>query len=166
MTFNYATLNIPVAVYKKALDAKLKDALIEGGKIYLNAALAIIPVWSGASWGTFLPLARKIGATFSIPGHVPWLPGPPYGAAQSSGSLVIHGGIYRLQYGTTLWHLIYNEYNQGNLNKEEARVYSRLLYPGPYNFQEKAGEAFQSFATTIRLPNPWLLVVVKRKRVG
>jgi len=159
-------MKIPISVYKKALDAKLKEALIEGGKVYLNAALAIIPVWSGASWGTFQKLAAKIGATFSIPGHVPWLPGPPYGAAQSSASMIVHGGIYRLEYGTTLFHLCYNEILNANLNKEEARVYSRLIHPGPYNFQERAGEAFQSFALTIRLPNPWALMIVKRKKVG
>jgi hypothetical protein len=80
--------------------------------------------------------------------------------------MVVHGGIYRLEYQTSLWHLIYNEYNQGNLNKEEARVYSRLLHPGPYAFQERAGEAFQSFAQTVRLPSPWLLMIIKHKRVG
>jgi len=165
-TFDYATMHLGVVNYKVELDRKLRQALIDGGMVWLNAARAIIPVWSGAAHGTFLKLAAKLGTSFSIGGGVPWLIGPPYGAAQSAAKMTVWGGAYVLEYSTSLWHLVYNEYNNANANKEEARVFSRLRTPTPYNFQERAGNLFQMFAQTVRLPSPWAILRLKRKRVG
>jgi hypothetical protein len=90
--------------------------------------------------------------------------GPTYGAANSQGRLTAWGGAYMAEYSTTLWHLIYNEYNNANANPEEARIYSRLIQPGPYSFQEKANAAFLEATKFVKLPSPWgCLTLVPRQ---
>lgn len=155
-TFEYKTLHFKPAIWKRMIDAQLRAALTDGGTIWMNAAISRIPIWSGASHGTFLKLAAKIGYSISVGGGVPMGLGPQYGSAQSTGKLTIYAGAYVLEYSTNLWHLIYNEFHDGNANKEEARVYSRLKNPGPYHFQELAAEAFRQYAKTVRLPSPLL----------
>ncbi len=165
-TFNYATMHLITAGYKGELDRKLHQALIDGGIAWLNAARAIIPVWSGAAHGTFLKLAAKLGTSFSIGGGVPWLIGPPYGYARSAARMVVGDGTYILEYSTSLWHLVYNEYNNANANKKAAHVFSHLKTPTPYHFQERAGEVFKQFAQTVKLPSPWAILQVKSQKVG
>lgn len=158
-TFDYTTLHFKPALWKKLIDAKLRAALIEGGTLWMNAAVTKIPVWSGASHGTFLKLAAKLGYQLNVnarTGMGLMGLGPQVGSNQSTGKLTVYAGAYVLEYSTTLWHLCYNEYHDGNANKEEARVYSRLKNPGPYHFQELAATEFRNFATTVRLPSPLL----------
>lgn len=165
-TFEYTTLHLSTQVWKRLLDQELRDALTEGATLWLNAALSRIPVWSGASHGTFLKLAAKIGYVISIGGSVPWRTGPAYGQSHSDAKLTIFDGAYVLEYSTDLWHLVYNEYNNANNNPDEAHLFSRLRNPGPYNFQTLAGEAFRQFAQTVKLPPPLLAMATKTKVVS
>jgi hypothetical protein len=164
-TFDYQTLHLSSAVWKRILDQELRAALIEGGTIWMNAALSRIPVWSGASHGTFLKLAAKIGSSISIGGGVPWLSGSTYGQSHSGANLIIYNGAYILEYSTDLWHLVYNEFSNANANPVEGRLFARLRNPGPYHFQELAAEEFRNFAKTVRLPSPMLAMVIKKHTV-
>jgi hypothetical protein len=165
-TFEYNTFHLSTSIYKKELSDKLKQSLIDGGIVWLNAARAIIPIWSGAAHGTFLKLAQKLGTSFSIGGGVSWLTGPAYGEARSAAKLTTWGGSYILEYSTSLWHLVYNEYNNANANKEESHVFSSLKTPTPYHFQERAGAMFRDFASRVRLPSPWVTMKIKFHKVG
>lgn len=164
-SFEYNELRLSPSVWKRLMDQELRAALIQGGIIWINAALSKIPVWSGASHGTFLKLAAKIGYSIQLGGGVPHMTGPSYGQSHSSAKLTIYDGAYVLEYTTNLWHLVYNEFNNANANPEEARVFSRLKQPGPYNFQELAAEEFRNFAKSVRLPSPRLAMTIKTRTV-
>lgn len=164
-SFEYSTLHLSTSVWKKLLDQELRAALTQGGLIWLNAALSQIPIWSGASRGTFLKLAAKIGYSIGIGGGVPWLSGPSYGEAHSTANLTVFDGAYVLEYTTNLWHLVYNEYNDANANPEAGRLFARLKQPGPYNFQDIAGESFRAFAKSVRLPTPLRAMTIKTQTV-
>jgi len=162
-TFEYKTIHLSVAAYKRILDQSLRAALTHGASLWIQTAVSLIPVWSGASHGTFLKLAAKIGYSFNVGGGVPGMGGPSYGQARSSAKLTVFDGAYVLEYYTNLWHLVYNEYNNANEHPIEGRLYARLLRPGPYNFQEQAGIVFSQFAKTVRLPSPKLAITTKQK---
>jgi hypothetical protein len=164
-TFDYKTLHFKPAIWKRMIDEKLRAALVEGGTIWINAAISRIPVWSGASHGTFLKLAAKIGYAISIGGGNPMGLGPAYGSAQSTGKLTVYAGAYILEYSTTLWHLLFNELNNANLNPTEGRLFARLRTPGPYHFQVAAAEEFRQYAKTVRLPDPKLATIIQTHKV-
>jgi len=103
----------------------------------------------------------NISMMTSIPGVL----GPSGGEQASYAKLTKANGACILEYGTSLWHLIYNEYNNANLNPEAGRLFARLHRPGPYNFQTIGGEAFQGYAQTVELINPWTLLKVSKHRV-
>ena len=152
-SFYYTTLMLDVGLYQKKLDAYLTEMLNQGAQLWLNAALSIIPVWSGAAQGTFLKFANAIGQSLVVPRGVPWFEGPGYGNSKSNVIIVSSDGIHTIEYSTSLWHLWYNEYNDAMANPEAANVHWRLITPTPYNFQEKAGEAFAAFSQTVVLPS-------------
>jgi hypothetical protein len=167
LTFDYTLLKLDAGEYKRTLHTYLLDKLQEGGKLWLGACLAVIPVWSGASHGTFLKLANKIGMLVSISAmaSIPGMLGPAVGSQKSTASIKSSNDQYILEYGTSLWHLIYNEYNNANLNPTAGRLFARLRTPGPYNFQKIGAEAFSAFATTVSLPSPWKLLKQTKHRV-
>ncbi len=168
MTCNFQLMKLNVGNYKKALNTEMLQKLKEAVSVWVQAAITVIPVWSGASHGTFLKLASKIGMTFSISGGggLPGMTGPVYGDARSQGRLTTWGGAFIAEYSTTLWHLIYNEYNNANANPEEGHLFARLIQPGPYAFQEKANAAFSEYITSVRMPSPWLYLTLVPRQVA
>ncbi len=167
MNFQYTLSDLQIGKYKMKVNAYMKEALAQGVQTWLNAALSIIPVWSGASHGTFQKLAHKLGA--EIPAIIRrdegLGQGPEAGAAKSSAKVTIFDFAYVAEYGTDLWHLVYNEYNNANANPIEGRLFSRLKKPGPYHFQQMAGAAFMLFAKTLSLPSPWKSLKITRRMV-
>jgi hypothetical protein len=131
----------------------LKDSTVA----YLQVTAETIPEWSGASVATFLHLARAAQYTLS--------PGPKnsvnsrvaYGLSASEGGWNVKAsdGQFTFFYSTILPHLVYNEYNNANENPD-ATLFSRLLEPGPYGFQDRGRAAFLSVASRVRLPAPKL----------
>lgn len=167
MSFDYGLLKLHTKRYEKAMDEVLLDGLMHGGVKWLHACLASIPVWMGASHGTFIKIAEKLGAmvTVSAISNVPGYKTAADGKAASTGKLIKENGKYVLEYSTTLWHLVYNEYKDGNASKKEARVFSQLTRPGPYNFQEAGASAFEQVAKTVKLPAPWQVLQIVRRKV-
>jgi hypothetical protein len=146
-SFDYTILDFNMTKWKRLLDKQLTAELKICGQFWIEAAIGRIPVWEGASRGTFLKLASKIGYNMSVSG-----PSVSKGVGQSSGSIAVFGGSYRLIYTTRLWHLVYNECNDGNANKVAAKVFYRLITPGPYNFQLAANKEFELAAKGVRMP--------------
>lgn len=159
MKFNaqFSIPRIDVAAYRNALDGHMKHAIAQALTEWLEAVLAEIPVWSGASRATFVKLAQQIG--YGIPvapaatamgeriGRT-WM-----GTAQSDGKLTADKGTgeYTFTYTTTLPWLIWNEYHNANVEPDPSLFY-RLLEPGPYNFQVVGVRAFLRFAESVDLP--------------
>jgi hypothetical protein len=157
MTCSFLLLKLNTGSYRKTLDAQLLQKLKDAVGAWIQASITVIPVWSGASHGTFLKLASRIGMTFSLTGGggLPGMAGPSYGDARSQGRLTNWNGAYMAEYSTTLWHLIYNEYNNANMNPEDGHLFARLITPGRYMFQDKANAAFLESIKGVTLPSPW-----------
>ena len=116
---------------------------------WLTEFIRIVPVWSGASVGTILPVAEKVGRSITInapQGHAPGNRSSD-GAAASSATLTNRSGIVTIEYRTALMHLLIN-------NEIDARVFGfKLKKPGPYHFDEACANAFLEAISEARLPD-------------
>lgn len=152
--------------YAQQLRRQTVDAVAFGAYEWLDAATADIPTWSGASRATFLQLAKAVGHPFSIGTPARFAPNRfALGIGNSEGSFDAETpGKVTFTYATTLRHLIFNEFNNANLGGDPA-VFSRLLEPGPYRFQEKGATAYQRVIINFSLPDPRPFIKIKSKRV-
>ena len=156
-------IKFDLAAYKRKLDRHMTDRIMEAAREWLKAihtrvfASGGIRVWSTASIETFRELASKVAFSYTSSRAA----GAPNrgadGRAESEGELITDKGRgrYRFRYGTTLFHLVYNEFNNANL------VGFNLRNPGPYSFTEVGRAAFERIAAGTRLPNPYDMLRVK-----
>lgn len=168
MTFQYTLIDIDLDAYKKLLDTSLSEDLREGGKEWLTAAISVIPLWSGASHGTFIKMARSLGMSLTVSGGSTFGPGsmgPGAGSAASAAILVGNKGLHTIEYRTALWHLIYNEYKDANQNPIDARLFHRLKQPGPYGFQDIGNVSFLTFSRQVKLPSLKPALKLTKRRV-
>jgi hypothetical protein len=118
--------------------------------IWLETVLMEIPVWSGASRATFIKLAQTI--EYNVPIAPVTLSREGIGSAESAGGLrPTDKGQYVFYYSTSLPWLVWNEYNNANVNPDPT-LFNRVIKEGPYNFQLKGILAFTRFASTVDLP--------------
>jgi len=150
-TASLAAPTLDVAGYRKALKAHMQEALAQAIVTWLAAVLEEIPVWSGASRATFIPLASRI--QFNIPITPRVIDRRGVGIASAGGELEIdeEKGRYAFEYRTWLPWLVWNEYHNANVDPDPG-LFDKLLKPGPYNFQVKGYEAFKRFSQTVDLP--------------
>lgn len=156
-TSQFSIPRIDVAAYRNALDGHMKHAIAQALTEWLEAVLAEIPVWSGASRATFVKLAQQIGYGLPVAPAATatgeridrtWM-----GTAQGDGKLTAdkETGEYTFTYTTTLPWLIWNEYHNANVEPDPT-LFHRLIEPGPYNFQVVGANAFLRFAENVDLP--------------
>jgi hypothetical protein len=135
-------LKFDLKKYKAQLHRHFEEEIVELAKVFLNAATANIPVWSGASLSTFKPLADKANFSLVI---------SPVPRARNSSPTPTNVGeitadkkrfVYSFEYETNLAHLVYNEFNDANLIPD-ATIFARLLSPGPYGSMAKGLSAVQ-----------------------
>ena len=158
---------IDVRAWKTRVITEMREQLKETARAWLEAAMAPIPTWSGASLGTFSELASEVEFSYSISptslGRTIGL-GPAEGAARSSG--VFGGdeqrGEFFFEYTTTLEHLIFNEFNNANTTFD-PNIFHGLRSPGPYRFQEKGNAAANVALQNTHLPLPTIKVVETRR---
>lgn len=164
------TLAIPklnLAAYRDALHRRLTDAIQNAAREWLHATVVEVPVWSGASVATFL----KLAAAVAFPLGVSPVTGAPnrvsLGSGASTGELTTDkdAGRYTFTYGTSLAHLIYNEFNNANTSPD-ATLFGHLHTPGPYNFQAKGKDAFDRAAAQVTLPPVGGFITTKLVKVG
>jgi len=150
-TASLAAPTLDLAGYRKALKAHMQEALAQAIVTWLAAVLEEIPVWSGASRATFIPLASRI--QFNIPITPRVIDRRGVGIASAGGELEIdeEKGRYAFEYRTWLPWLVWNEYHNANVDPDPG-LFDKLLKPGPYNFQVKGYEAFKRFSQTVDLP--------------
>ena len=157
------SFRIDLGRYQKKLHEHLSDEIAHVAFLWLNAVLAEIPVWSGASHATFLQLSRSVGYQLAVqPAAVNRV---AYGQQHGSGEVTADakGGVYGFHYETSLPHLLHNEFNTP---ESDPNVFYRLKRPGPYHFQEKGRKVFEDYAKEVRLPNPWQSLKVKSHKVS
>lgn len=151
-----ALLPVPrlnLAAYRATVHEEMVQILAQAAFEWVTTAIDKIPVWSGASWATFLHVSREIEFDLGIlsKGNAPNR--VSYGLRNSDGELEMDSstGRYFLHYSTKLPHLVWNEFHNANTDPDPGLL-SRLLDPGPYHFQEAAKEAFMRVARTAVLP--------------
>lgn len=161
-----------LSVYQKELDAVLGDAIAHAAFEWLGAVVEKVPVWSGASRATFLPLAHAISFPLSVQqssSHV-GRDRVDLGLENASGGIdpgKTQTGRFTFTYSTTLAHLIWNEFHNANIDPDPTKLPPpiELREPGPYQFQKLGQDAFEKFAQGVSLPNPFASITVKQIRV-
>jgi hypothetical protein len=148
--FDFRAPRIDKGAFIKELDRILISEIKKAARAWLEATvIPLIPVWSGASRGTFLKLAESI--EFGIPIQPTAPPGRGVGIAggraASDGGIEIRAGLYLFHYSTTLAHLIINEFN------DATQWGFNLRNPGPYHFQEAGRITFEGIKAM--LPSPF-----------
>jgi hypothetical protein len=149
LTGFFAELNFSRGSAEKAIDDAIEKALFKAWNAWVTEFIRIVPVWSGQSVGTILPLAEILGRVVPINAPQGTAPGnlSSLGAAKSSATLQGGRGKLTITYQTSLEHLIINE-------QFDARIWGfRLKKPGPYNFQKQCQEKFLETAKEARLPD-------------
>ena len=131
--------------YRTRLDAEMKKAIRAGLREWLEAALAPIPNWSGASRATFTVLAEAAGISTGAVGG-----GVALGQMLSQCKLSDNTppGVYSFSYGTDLTWLVWNEVN----SQPEPTFKGKLRNPIPYESQPRGLIAFLHFADDVKLP--------------
>lgn len=152
-----ATFELPSldkGAYEREVTQVMTAALKEGARVWLRAAINLIPVWSGESQETLQTLARAVNMPLLIrPSSTARNFPRRRGISRDVGELTAENGIFSFEYATDLAHLVYNEFNNANTNPDPT-LFSRLITPGPYLFQMKAGQDWQNYARSVRLPSP------------
>lgn len=157
---------IDMASYRKALINHFDYHLEQGIRRYIKAiAFNVVPVWSGASVATFLKLAALADYSLSVTprtsrGRI------SLGKSSSGADIQMNGnrGQFHFLYETSLPHLVFNEYNNANMGGD-PRVYSKLIQPGPYGFQNIGKAVFLSYAKSVRMPNPYKYMRLHKESV-
>lgn len=162
-------LSIPaldLSGYLSRLDKVLTDAIQNAAREWLHATVVEVPVWSGASAATFLKLAAAVAFPLGVSPITGVKSRVPIGTANSTGSLDLDksAGRYTFTYGTTLAHLIYNEFNNANANPDPT-LFAYLHEPGPYNFGAKGKDAFDRATAGVSLPPVSDFVTAKSVKV-
>lgn len=160
-------------LWQQELNSFLQREIKAAATVWLNATvLSVIPVWSGAAQGTFLKLAQSVGFPLTITGirapagSHPRALGVQVGFQQSTGEVTdVRNGKVSFSYGTSLFHLVFNESRNANQSPEEGRLFARLIKPGPYNFREIGQEAFRQYTSSLSLPPPWPFLQTKTLRI-
>lgn len=156
--------------YRRDLLKMLLEEVSAGAFQWLDAVLAVIPTWSGASRATFLSLSREIAYPLVI-NPTAFAPDRTSLGQRTSGgdfdTSKLQQGIVTFTYTTQLKHLIYNEFNNANVTPDST-LFSRLLQPGPYGFQERGREAFERVMAGIEMLDPTdsRYLKIKRRTVG
>jgi len=159
---NLAQLDLNLKQYRQKLHEELSEEITRAAFAWIEAVLAEIPVWSGASWATFLRLSREVGYNLVIsPKAINRI---PYGQRHGDGEFQTDSrkGLYTFTYSTSLRWLIHNEFNTPD---SDPHVWGRLRKPGPYHFQQVGQKAFEKMAGEVRLPSPWKSLRVSRRRI-
>lgn len=145
----FAELNLSLRGAENAIDDAMQRELFRAWDAWVTEFIRIVPVWSGQSVGSILPLAEIIGR--AVPINAPQGSAPSNqsatGAAKSAATLQGGKGRWTITYETAIQHLIINEYF-------DATVWGfKLKRPGPYNFQDACAAQFMESARQARLPD-------------
>jgi len=163
-----ATLRAPeirLGAYKAAFANAAEANIAQSAFVWVSTAVAIIPVWSGASRATFEKLASDISFNFENTPKSPGIDARDVGRAESEGGVSSdrNNGVFRFTYATSLEHLIFNENNDANQGGD-PNVFFRLINPGPYNFVEQANDAARPVLEDFVPPNVEAYITVRQVR--
>lgn len=144
-------------------DTFVRETIEGAAREWVRAAVAIIPVWSGASRATLQALADAVNEPVPI---------DPKSSAPNRiglGRLYSRGGIektgnakYNFYYETTLRYLIANETTR--VKPRTEGLFSSLIEPTPYKFREAGDKAAQAYIDKRLQELPFLAKLFGKKR--
>lgn len=160
MRFQANLKAISLAPNQRAIiDQFVEDAVKEGARIWVRAAVEKIPVWSGASRATLQALASAVNEHVEIDISSTAPQRIALGRLYSSGGIErIALGNWKFTYETSLRYLIANETTRVAPRTEGLR--GSLIEPTPYNFREAGNQAVQAYFDSLQTP---LLPLVEKK---
>jgi hypothetical protein len=157
--------SIRLSEYKIAFANAAEANIAQAAFVWVSTAVAIIPVWSGASRATFEKLASAISFNFDNTPKTPGIDARDEGRAESEGGVFSDRarGVFSFRYSTSLEHLIFNESNDANQGGD-PNVFFRLINPGPYNFVDQANDAARPVLEDFVPPNLEAFITVRQVR--
>jgi hypothetical protein len=154
-TSKFRPYELDLNAYKIAVTSHLEDRIKEGAKLWLNVTVAtLIPSWSNASKATFEELARAVGVSINYGPQLSRLDRRPLGLSTGTGGYEAYDAVASFWYTSTLRYLAFNDQNVATPGPP-PRPFTNLTHPTPYNFTDIGFKAFQEFAKTVKLPNPF-----------
>lgn len=132
----------------KAIDQYVQGLIEDSAKVWLDAALAIVPAWSGASRATFEALASAIQYNVEIDVKDTAPDRIALGRLFSAGGIQKVGtGHWEFYYQTRLEYLIANETK--NVKAGEYGLRGKTIVPTPYNFREAGAKAVEEYIRNV-----------------
>ena len=132
----------------KAVDQYVEGLIQDAAKVWLDAALAIVPSWSGASRATFESLAAAIGYHVDIDVKSTAPDRIALGRLFSRGGLrKVETGHWEFYYQTQLEYLIANETK--NVKAGEYGLIGKTIVPTPYEFREAGAKAVEQYIKSV-----------------
>lgn len=154
-TSKWQTYKLDVNAYKIAVTEHLEGCIKEAAKLWLNVTVAsLIPSWSNASRATFEELARAVGVSIRYGPQLSRKDRKPLGLSTGTGGYEASDGIASFWYTSTLRYLAFNDQNTATPGPP-PRPFTHLTNPTPYNFTDAGRQAFEEYAKTVRLPDPF-----------
>lgn len=151
--------NFNAQAARAAIEADIRERVTRAAFEYIQTALSIIPVYAGASQGTFTALADAINSPLIINPEVSSEIG--LGVDASTGGVDLTGPVFSFEYSTSLPRLVFNESNNAN------EVGFNLRNPGPYQFVEASqNAAMQAFDTPITFSSNFITPSNRTFRLG
>lgn len=133
------------------IDEFIKESTEEAARIWVRAAVARIPVWSGASRATLEALASAVNETIDIDVRSTAPDRVALGRLYSSGGIEkLSTGDWRFVYESNLRYLAANETTRVAPRTEGLR--GSLIQATPYNFRQAGNEAVEAYANTLVIP--------------
>lgn len=149
--------------YTKTLDKTMEVQLRQAARAWLRAVIVKVPVWTGMSRGSLIPLGAFLRVKIPItpvaskPGM-----GPLAGSLRSSFNFTKRGTSYSFEFDESVAHYTINEFF-------DVSHTIKLITPGPYNSFRFGAAAFQAYVTNElpkRLPRVEDVIVTKRIVLG
>jgi hypothetical protein len=108
----FQKLDFNDAEYRKRFDERVKAGLRQAARLWLRAVIERVPVWTGTSRGTLLPLAQMLRVAIPIkPVAFRSGRGPAFGPAYSAYEFYASDGVYAFEFDQNLPYYILNDFN-------------------------------------------------------
>lgn len=129
----------------KYLDESVRASMRAAAALWLRAVIPKVPVWTGTSQGSLMPLARLIRvALHPTPVVVRPGMGPAVGASRAPQTMAAYfpaprGNVYHFQFTTNVAHFIYN-----NLQHAPNPPFN-LIHETPWYATAAGNRAFNAY---------------------
>lgn len=140
-TFNYVNFNKPA--YLKTRDEALKREMRNAAREWLAAVIPRVPVWTGTSRGTLLPLARYLRQSIPISPLVSKEgKGPGLGETLGGFEFDDAGNQYTFEFTNFLEYFKFNDQNDASAHG------FHLTHHTPWEAFEAGQKAFEYYVET------------------